>query len=598
MFAYFLVLSFRIGFFCLATKPLSVAMSAVAGSSSRIESWDGKQDALGHRSRRSDCFRGIAGSIRLRCAELDVNEEERVIAAISMTICELATANHHAPMECRSFGSSTPDGPVYFEESISGQAPADCVNALSRSAQFWSSYSGYLREIPMLRLPERKRYRSVNPALFDIHLSSSLVAALLSDNAKDIFRNISIDQELYLRMIIDRERANSIQTKKWMSNLDDLFNATDQLLHLSRAVQGESSEFIYELRRNNLETLDVLFSTLREFHTQTTHVQQHSLTKIDSALDGLSERHMQDLQTIVPHVHVALVSLLDEVFHLARQQHEAALVNLTTTAQDHWRVIYSEFAAMQETISQLSHSATSTALSLESLSNRAAEKTLQAHRYISESAHQLGAALDNLTDRTLEEIEKIDYAAMDLKQRLVLPPRQESAWFSYESVSSEWWWKGNIIKILGIVLGGAPLDLWVDSPFLRIFQAVWIVSFWLLKHSLSTVTSFIVLCLSCRKYIPLLLTSTLSKRASRDLEDLGSDSTHTVSTVVTNLLPPRRLVETPNTIGNLASSPKSYLVVSPQSRIIACGRTPTVSGFPTATRFSRIPDRLCRPGPL
>ncbi|KIK60017.1 hypothetical protein GYMLUDRAFT_44041 [Collybiopsis luxurians FD-317 M1] len=55
-----------------------------------------------------------------------------------MTLCELATAKHHAPMECRGFSGQYEDG---------SDSPADCVNALSRSAQFWSSYSGYLREV-------------------------------------------------------------------------------------------------------------------------------------------------------------------------------------------------------------------------------------------------------------------------------------------------------------------------------------------------------------------------------------------------------------------------------------------------------------------
>ncbi|KAJ7637056.1 hypothetical protein FB45DRAFT_742661, partial [Roridomyces roridus] len=81
--------------------------------------------ALDNYSRRPDCFRRVAAQIRLRCGELETDEDERVKAAISMTLCELATATHHAvPLECKSF-----------------------TVALSRSAQFWSSYSGYLREV-------------------------------------------------------------------------------------------------------------------------------------------------------------------------------------------------------------------------------------------------------------------------------------------------------------------------------------------------------------------------------------------------------------------------------------------------------------------
>ncbi|KAF7326344.1 RING finger protein [Mycena venus] len=45
---------------------------------------------------RPDCFRRVAAKIRLRCGELEMNEDERVRAAISMTLCELATATHHS----------------------------------------------------------------------------------------------------------------------------------------------------------------------------------------------------------------------------------------------------------------------------------------------------------------------------------------------------------------------------------------------------------------------------------------------------------------------------------------------------------------------
>ncbi|KAJ3743659.1 hypothetical protein DFH05DRAFT_1400010 [Lentinula detonsa] len=103
--------------------------------------------------RSSDCFRKAAGSIQTRCAELDMNEEERVVAAISMTLCELATAKHHSPpMECDVFSARLHE-PSYqsgFSEQQNEEfenSRGKCVNALSRSAQFWSSYSGYLREI-------------------------------------------------------------------------------------------------------------------------------------------------------------------------------------------------------------------------------------------------------------------------------------------------------------------------------------------------------------------------------------------------------------------------------------------------------------------
>ncbi|KAJ7924817.1 hypothetical protein B0H13DRAFT_1507122, partial [Mycena leptocephala] len=53
-------------------------------------------------------------------------------AAISMTLCEISTGARDAiPLEC-------------IESSYNIQG--ECVDALARSQQFWTSYSGYLRD--------------------------------------------------------------------------------------------------------------------------------------------------------------------------------------------------------------------------------------------------------------------------------------------------------------------------------------------------------------------------------------------------------------------------------------------------------------------
>ncbi|KAI9444265.1 hypothetical protein H4582DRAFT_1807497 [Lactarius indigo] len=95
---------------------------------------------MGSYARKPDCFRRAAGRIRSRCADIEMDADERVKAAISMTLCELRTAEFHSiPLECE----------VFLEEGASGGRASHgiCVEALSRSTQSWASYSGYLREI-------------------------------------------------------------------------------------------------------------------------------------------------------------------------------------------------------------------------------------------------------------------------------------------------------------------------------------------------------------------------------------------------------------------------------------------------------------------
>ncbi|KAF8198577.1 hypothetical protein BJ912DRAFT_1055458 [Pholiota molesta] len=70
-----------------------------------------------------------------------------VAAAITMTLCEVATAKHYSlPLECRPYLHDEPTGKARISSKVQGE----CVDSLARSAQFWSSYSGYLREVPQL----------------------------------------------------------------------------------------------------------------------------------------------------------------------------------------------------------------------------------------------------------------------------------------------------------------------------------------------------------------------------------------------------------------------------------------------------------------
>ncbi|KAH8823782.1 hypothetical protein DL96DRAFT_1468749 [Flagelloscypha sp. PMI_526] len=90
-----------------------------------------------------DCFKHAAAAIEPRCDELAANEESRVQLSIELTLCEISTARHGSPpLECTQQGKK--------------RVARDCVEALSRSAQFWSSYSGYIRDIPQLCVAYKK----------------------------------------------------------------------------------------------------------------------------------------------------------------------------------------------------------------------------------------------------------------------------------------------------------------------------------------------------------------------------------------------------------------------------------------------------------
>ncbi|KAI5888546.1 uncharacterized protein SCHCODRAFT_085873 [Schizophyllum commune H4-8] len=207
------------------TQGQQLRSSAYTGASDAeialVSTYQGALDAY---ARRPDCFKDSAALINARCEELDSREDERVRAAISMTLCELATAKHYTPpLECAPFVPGT-DG------LTSDGAAGECVNALSRSAQYWSSYSGYLREIPQLCFAYRRWH--------DI------------DTAKEIYRNATL-RELDVLKTMDVRGAQQAQAlaqlngqlegmRTALSDLDTLAEGLQQLPQIWERQMGQS----------------------------------------------------------------------------------------------------------------------------------------------------------------------------------------------------------------------------------------------------------------------------------------------------------------------------------------------------------------------
>ncbi|KAG2747508.1 hypothetical protein P692DRAFT_20834519 [Suillus brevipes Sb2] len=139
--------------------------------------------------RKNDCFQDAARHAKSRCEVSHMSEDERIQVAIRLTLCELATARHHTPpLECSPFKNN-------FGSHIPHHAVGDCVDALSRSAQFWSSYSGYLREIPQLCFAFR-RWMEI-------------------DTAKDIYRNITLEKLALIRFILEQQKGFTAAHQNW-----------------------------------------------------------------------------------------------------------------------------------------------------------------------------------------------------------------------------------------------------------------------------------------------------------------------------------------------------------------------------------------------
>ncbi|KAI0827085.1 hypothetical protein BC628DRAFT_1370774, partial [Trametes gibbosa] len=184
---------------------------------------------------KPDCFRRSAGLIRTGCAELEAHEDARVRAALSMTLCEIATAeNLSPPMECIPFQVDY-DGQLWPKAADS---PGKCVEALSRSAQYWSSYSGYLREVPQLCFAFR-RWNDI-------------------DVAKELHRNSTLQSLALLQHLVDRERL-------FERGLNDSVAFSEQIqkvfaeLQMSSAALSVASNSISEQLRVSIEEMSRAF---------------------------------------------------------------------------------------------------------------------------------------------------------------------------------------------------------------------------------------------------------------------------------------------------------------------------------------------------
>ncbi|GAB1522951.1 hypothetical protein RhiTH_006079 [Rhizoctonia solani] len=134
--------------------------------------------ALKFHSERSDCFRDASLVLQSSCESFQFNASERVRVAVEMTLCELATAEQVSlPLECKKMHAKPSQKTV--SQCVELSLP---LLALARSAQHWSSYSGYLREIPQLCTAYRRLHEIDHAKAIYANLTNEKISFLSSLN--------------------------------------------------------------------------------------------------------------------------------------------------------------------------------------------------------------------------------------------------------------------------------------------------------------------------------------------------------------------------------------------------------------------------------
>ncbi|KAK7046755.1 hypothetical protein R3P38DRAFT_2875664 [Favolaschia claudopus] len=344
--------------------------------------------ALESYSRRPDCFRRVAANIRLRCSELEMNEEERVTAAISMTLCELATATHHSlPLECASFT-------VDSMQDITTRSRGECVDALSRSAQSWSSYSGYLREVPQLCFAFR-RWNDI-------------------DAARDIYKTSIMEMTTLARLLLAREQADLEGRQRLNSQLSALEDVVNRLKTIPELADVMVVSAAKQLRHQVAETIDTLKTGLTDVQIHNQADNSRAIDQMNTGLQLVSRYHADSLDALILSFKTSVADDLMAAMSNFRAQGLNAL-KITNSAHESWHNLSDQFTAMQHELSQLSDLASDTASTLQDSSQHA--KDLQDSQISSaRSASHLAATLTNMTATTQDSLNRFNASAIQLIQ--------------------------------------------------------------------------------------------------------------------------------------------------------------------------------------
>ncbi|KAF9493750.1 hypothetical protein BDN71DRAFT_1057681 [Pleurotus eryngii] len=274
------------------------------------------QEISDARAGKSDCFRRATGLIRASCSQLDMLEDERVKAAIMMTLCELSTAQHHSlPMECSAF---TPmQDLAHFMGKRREQSQGSCVDALSRSAQSWSSYSGYLRDVPQLC--------STFSKWNDIDL------------AREIYRNATLLKIKLIRSLNTREEKLHSYMRVWDENLKEMRNLQSYHKDMLRKVTVNSHESIETLKGSCDASLSSIMATTGDAQQRMEAAFTSAVNRLAPIFDDMSKRQIGFLERLSPLLEEALTNKLDEVYAVAHARHlylDSIAVSVITIASN------------------------------------------------------------------------------------------------------------------------------------------------------------------------------------------------------------------------------------------------------------------------
>ncbi|RGB26234.1 hypothetical protein C1646_427698 [Rhizophagus diaphanus] len=165
--------------------------------------------------KKHDCFKEATTTLKNGCKNVNLSNNDKMQYAIRLAKCELATANLAFPMECDDFDHDV----------------GKCIESISRIPQFWTTYSGYFREVSQMCFAMRY----------------SLERDLLEEYNRNVtFKYHHILKHLHeIMMTLRKEEVNRLsQIKKFLTNMAKDVNELEKTTSFNMgSLKGILSDF-------------------------------------------------------------------------------------------------------------------------------------------------------------------------------------------------------------------------------------------------------------------------------------------------------------------------------------------------------------------
>ncbi|EGO29352.1 hypothetical protein SERLADRAFT_412890 [Serpula lacrymans var. lacrymans S7.9] len=301
--------------------------------------------------------------------------------AISMTLCELATARHHSPpLECSAFADSRI--PFVSTSHVQG----DCVER-------WNDI-GTINDLAGLKI----------------------LIYIPTDTAKDIYRNATLEKISLIRFMLGREKAMKDVVQSWERTSEDLRNIIIALSDSSGRIRSSADVMVSRMEDSIHKILSHVDREVLDLQDRHNDASLKSTMKIHNLLEEISLRHADSLSMLLPNFQDSLTSQLQLAFLPVLERSHQALENLNHAHQQ-WGILENEFTAMQYTFGELATAISQITVILDKSTEQAilAQKTQQE---VTSSAVDLVDTLSRLTATTREELIAINNTAAALKHEL------------------------------------------------------------------------------------------------------------------------------------------------------------------------------------